>query len=319
MLNKKCDTKIKSTIGGQALIEGIMMKGIDKGAMVCRLPSGETDLEVWEVRGGKNAPWYKKVPILRGVVTMITSMKEGVKYINKSSDKQLTEEDEEKSKFELFLEKKIGEKAVKVLVEIFMALVMIVMVGAMVGLFSVLPMFVAELLVKSEEKNIIFALIEGVVKIILLVGYMALTGLIKDIKVTYMYHGAEHKTIFCYENQEELTVENVRKQSRLHPRCGTSFLLISFVISILVFSMVKWSSGWQRLLIKFALLPLVVGVAYEIIKIAGRYDNVFTHILSAPGRALQKITTKEPNDKQIEVAIEALKAVIPENVEEDRW
>ncbi len=315
--NNQCN--IKSKIGGQALIEGIMMRGIHKGAMACRLPNGEIDLETWNIKGGKEAPWYRKMPFVRGSVNMVQSMMDGIKYISKSSDKQMEDEEEEKGKFELWLIKKFGDKASKGLSNFVMGLGMLLGIAIAVGLFAVFPIFITSLLKSYIENTFLLTLIEGVIKIVLLVAYMGLTGLIKDIKITYQYHGAEHKAIFCYENREELTVENVKKQSRFHPRCGTSFLLIAFVISILVFSLVTWSSGLQRFILKMVLLPVVVGIAYEIIKLAGRFDNPFTRIISAPGLALQKITTKEPSDKQIEVAIKALEAVIPENLEEDKW
>ena len=163
------------------------------------------------------------------------------------------------------------------------------------------------------------ALIEGLIKIVIFIIYLSLVGRLKDIQRVYEYHGAEHKTIFCYEQGLPLTVENIKIQSRFHPRCGTSFIIIVLVLSILIFSVVTWSSVLVRTLLKLALLPIVVGIAYELIKIAGRYDNWFTKIISFPGIKLQKLTTREPDEKQIEVAIAAMEAVIPENKEDDQW
>lgn len=169
------------------------------------------------------------------------------------------------------------------------------------------------------DPGIFKSLIEGLIKIIIFVLYLALVSRMKEIKRVFGYHGAEHKSIACYEAGEELTVENVRKHTRFHPRCGTSFILIVLVIGILVFSVVTWSSLWMRVVLKLALLPVVMGVAYEIIKLAGRYDNVVTRIISAPGLWLQRLTTNEPDDSQIEVAVAALTAVLPDNKEEDQW
>lgn len=309
--------KFKSKIGGQALIEGIMMRGIDKASMACRLPSGEIDLEVWNIKGGKNAPWYRKVPFIRGTFNMITSLSDGFKCINKSADKQLY--DEEPSKFDKWIENKFGKKAKYGFMNVIMFFATLLGVAIAIGLFALIPMFITKLFDNYIESNFTLTLIEGIIKIIILIGYLWATTLMKDIKTTYEYHGAEHKTIFCYEHCQELTVENVKKQSRFHPRCGTSFIFIAFFISILVFTVVTWSSRWKRFLIKILLLPVVVGIAYELIRLAGKYDNIFTKIISAPGLALQRLTTREPNNKQIEVAIKAFNAVVPENREEDEW
>lgn len=310
--------KFKSKIGGQALIEGIMMRGIDKASMACRLPNGDIDLEVWDIKGGKNAPWYRKVPFVRGTFNMITSLSDGFKCINKSADKQM-EDDEEPGKFEKWLNKKFGDKATDKFMNVVMVLSTILGVLIAIALFMLVPMYLTKLFDNYIHSNFALTLIEGAIKIVMLIGYLWVTSLMKDIRTTYEYHGSEHKTIFCYEHCEELTVENVKKQSRFHPRCGTSFIFIAFFISILVFTLVTWSSKWERFLIKLVLLPVVVGIAYELIRLAGKYDNVFTRIISAPGLALQRLTTREPNDAQIEVAIKAFNAVIPEDKEEDVW
>lgn len=312
-IEEKC--KFKSKIGGQALIEGIMMRGIDKVAMACRLPNGEIDIEEWSIRNGKSAPWYMKTPFVRGIFNFVETLKEGYKCLNKSADKQVQDDEEEKSKFELWLEKIFGDKLMPILTVI----ASVLGIALAIGLFVFVPTFIVKFFDNFIDSNFLLTLIEGVLKIVIFVVYLALTSKIKDIQTTYEYHGSEHKTIACYEAGEELTVENIKKHSRFHPRCGTSFLIIVLIVSILVFSVVTWSSRLLRVFLKILLLPVVVGISYEIIKLAGRYNNPFTRIISAPGLALQRLTTREPNDSQIEVAIAAMNKVIPENKEDDRW
>ncbi len=311
--NSEC--KFKSKIGGQALIEGIMMRGVDKASMACRLTSGEIEVEEWEIKNGKNAPWYKKAPFIRGIFNLFTSLIDGYKCLNKSADKQMADSDEEPSKFEKWLEKKLGAKMMPIITGVGTVLGVLIAIV----LFVYIPTFIVKLFDSFINNNIILTLIEGVIKIAIFIGYLALTSMLKDIQVTYQYHGAEHKTIACYEAGEELTVENIRKHSRFHPRCGTSFILIVLIVGILVFSVVTWSSSLMRFALKIALLPVVVGIAYEIIRLAGKYENPITRAVSAPGLALQRLTTREPDDKQIEVAIAAIKPVIPENKEDDKW
>lgn len=315
MSNKTSNEKFKSKIGGQALIEGIMMRGIDKSAMACRLPSGEIDVEEWAINNGKNRPWYKKTPFIRGVFNFVETLVEGYKCLSKSADKQMSADDEKPSKFEAWLERKLGDKLMPVITTF--ATILGVLLA--VALFVFLPTFIVKFFDNFIDSNFLLTLIEGVIKIVIFIVYLALTSLMKDIQTTYEYHGAEHKTIACYEAGEELTVENIKKYSRFHPRCGTSFILFVLIISILVFSVVTWSSRLKRTLLKLLLLPVVMGIAYELIKIAGKYTNPITKIISAPGIALQRLTTREPNDKQIEVAIAAMERVIPEDKEEDKW
>jgi uncharacterized protein YqhQ len=315
MSNKTSNEKFKSKIGGQALIEGIMMRGIDKSAMACRLPSGEIDVEEWAINNGKNRPWYKKTPFIRGVFNFVETLVEGYKCLSKSADKQMSADDEKPSKFEAWLERKLGDKLMPVITTF--ATILGVLLA--VALFVFLPTFIVKFFDNFIDSNFLLTLIEGVIKIVIFIVYLALTLLMKDIQTTYEYHGAEHKTIACYEAGEELTVENIKKYSRFHPRCGTSFILFVLIISILVFSVVTWSSRLKRTLLKLLLLPVVMGIAYELIKIAGKYTNPITKIISAPGIALQRLTTREPNDKQIEVAIAAMERVIPEDKEEDKW
>lgn len=301
--------KFKSKIGGQALIEGIMMLGVNTGAMACRLPDGSIDVEIWNERNGKNAPWYKKIPFIRGSFNFVSSMVKGYKYLMKSADKQMTpeEKDEELSK---------GENA---LVSGMMYIGMILGVVIALGLFMFLPKWIVGFIKPLTDSRILRSLVEGVVKIAVFVSYMALTSLMKDIRRQYEYHGAEHKTIACHEAMLPLTVENVRKQTRFHKRCGTSFIFIVLIVSIFVMCFIPFTIVWQRVLASVILLPIVVGISYECIRLAGNHDNLFTKILSAPGLAMQRITTREPDDSQIEVAIAALKPCIPENHEEDVW
>ena len=311
------EEKFKSKIGGQAVIEGVMMRGIDKAAMACRLPSGEIDLEEWAVKGGKNAPFYRKVPFLRGIFVFISSMVEGYKCLSRSADKQMQAEeddDEEPSK----LEKMLGDK----LMPIITTVSIILGLGLAIALFMFLPSWISKLIdrfivsLAPVAKNII----EGVTKILIFIGYTSLTSLMKDIRRTYEYHGAEHKTITCYEHGDELTVDNVKKHCRFHPRCGTSFIFLVLFISIFVSTVfqVPWENVALRVLVKVALLPVVMGISYELIRAAGKYDNIVTKIISAPGLWIQRITTKEPDGEEIECAIRALSACIPENPEEDR-
>lgn len=298
--------KFKSKIGGQALIEGIMMLGPNKGAMACRLPDGSIDLETWDENNGKNAPWYKKTPLVRGCVSFVTSMTRGYKYMMKSAEKQLTEEEKAE-------EEKSGIFDIIMYIGMFLGIILAV------GLFMFLPKMIIGLISGITEHRIIRSVLEGIVKIVIFVAYMALVSLMKDIRRQYEYHGAEHKTIACHEAELPLTVENVRKQSRFHKRCGTSFIFIVLIVGIFVMCFVPFTVTWQRIVASLILLPLIVGISYECIRLAGNNDNLFTRILSAPGLAMQRITTREPDDSMIEIAIAAMKPCIPQDREEDRW
>ena len=321
--------KFKSKIGGQALIEGIMMLGPNKGAMACRLPDGTVDLETWDENNGKNAPWYRKVPLVRGCTGFAISLVKGYKYMMKSAEKQMPEdEEEEKDK------KKNDEPAAEAAAEssetadkkkdgsgydIFMYLGILFGVVMAIGLFVMLPKWIVGLMPSVREHRFLRSLLEGLVKITLFVVYMYLTSLMKDIRRQFMYHGAEHKTIACHEAELPLTVENIRKQSRFHKRCGTSFIFIVLIVSIFVMCFVPFTVTWQRIVASLVLLPLVVGISYECIRLAGNNDNLFTRILSAPGLAMQRITTREPDDSMIEIAIAAMTPCIPSDKEEDKW
>ena len=310
--NQQSAEKFKSKIGGQALIEGIMMLGPNTGAMACRLPDGTIDLETWEENNGKNAPWYKKTPLVRGCTSFVISLVKGYKYMMKSAEKQLTEE--EKSEME-----KDGKGSEGSSYDIFMYIGILVGVLMAVGLFVFLPKILVGFIPDIKEHRIIRSALEGIVKIALFVAYMALVSLMKDISRQYMYHGAEHKTIACHEAELPLTVENVRKQTRFHKRCGTSFIFLVLLVSIFVMCFVPFTETWQRIICSLILLPLVVGISYEFIRLAGNNDNLLTRILSAPGLAMQRITTREPDDSMIEIAIAAMKPCIPADKTEDKW
>jgi len=304
----------KTSIGGQALIEGLMMRGPKISAMAIRTPSGEIDLETWPTNKGDKVPWYKHTPFVRGIFNFIDTLKVGYGCLMKSAEKSGSDL-EEPSAFEKKLQKLFGDNMMKVV----SGFAMVVAVVLAVLLFMVLPTCVSKLLSPFLTTSFSRSLVEGLIKIGIFVLYVALVSRTPDIARVFQYHGAEHKTIACYEAGLPLTVENIRPQRRFHPRCGTSFILIVLIVSILVSSVVTWSSVGVRILLKLALLPLVVGIAYEIIKLAGRYDNIATRIVSAPGLWLQRLTTQEPDDSQIECAIAAMEPCIPENENDDRW
>ena len=310
--------KFKSKIGGQALIEGIMMRGIDTEAMAVRLPDGSIDLEQWKLPKAKR---YQKTPFVRGPVNFVTTLIDGYKCLSKSADKSLQEENENPSKFEKWLEEKLGDK----LMSAVMFISGVLGVALALALFIYLPALatrgLAMLFPGLDDIYILKNVIEGVIKIGIFILYIWLTSLLKDIRRTYEYHGAEHKTISCYEAGDELTVENVKKHTRFHPRCGTSFIFLVLFISIIVNTlfMLPWEQVWLRALLKLCVLPIIVSIAYEVIKLNGKYDNIITKIISAPGLWIQRLTTREPDDSQIEVALAAFIPCIPEDKEQDRW
>jgi len=315
MKSSKNGKEFRTSIGGQALIEGIMMRGPKKLAVVVRTKDGLVE-KVDELKLIKD-----KYPILgfvfiRGVVNFISSLVVGMRSIMYSADQMPEEEQEAQSKLDMWIEKKLeSEKAEKVIITI----TVVISVAIMIGLFMLLPTLLAGTVTKYVENVILRNLIEGALRILIFLTYLWLTTKLSYIKRVWAYHGAEHKTIFCYEKGLELTVENVRAQSSLHPRCGTSFLFIVMIVSILVFSFATWNNLLIRFILRIALLPIVVAISYEVIKLAGRYDNFITRIISAPGKALQKLTTSEPDDEMIEVAIRSLELVMPEDEQEAVW
>ncbi|MBE5039416.1 DUF1385 domain-containing protein [Oscillospiraceae bacterium DSM 107454] len=328
----------RTSIGGQAVMEGVMMRGPHLIATAVRKPDGDIIVDkqtLGKIRSGK----FVKLPIIRGCVNFFDSMIIGVKALMFSAqffdvDDEGNPVEQKPSRFEVWLEKKLdSEKAMNVILYCSVIFSLILSIG----LFILLPTFLTGFLRPLISTGIFLTLIEGAVRIFIFICYLSLVSQMKDIKRVFMYHGAEHKSIFCYEKGLELNVANVRKQSRFHPRCGTSFLLIVMVISILVFSIIPWDEAtfasipgigpwlvsipWviTRMILRLLLLPVVAGLSYEIIKYAGRHDNAFTRAISAPGMWFQRITTNEPDDSMIEVAIAALQTVIPENQEEDKW
>lgn len=344
MSKQKSETANKShktKIGGQALVEGIMMKGAYKGAMACRLPDGTIDIETWDEKNGKNAPAYKKIPIIRGIASFIISLVDGYKYTMRSAEKQIDfeemaennknkdENNEDTKKAADRPETENKEKNDKessekkesggVFFTVLMVIACFVGIAIAVLLFVMLPKIIVGHAPILKVNRFVQSLSEGIMKIVLFVFYMWLTGLMKDTRRTYEYHGAEHKTIACYEARLPLTVENIKKQSRLHPRCGTSFIFIVLIVSILVMCLVPFTETSKRIICSFCLLPVIVGLSYEFIRFAGKSDSKIAKILSFPGLQLQRITTREPDDKQIECAVEALKPCIPENEEDDIW
>ena len=330
MSKKNKQEKFKTSIGGQALIEGIMMRGPEKDAIVIR---GQDGLQIETKDRKKRSPksplsW----PFIRGPVAFFDSQVVGTKAIMTSADLSPDGEVEEPSKFDRWLEKKLGSKRFQSFLvgsAVFLGILM------SVALFFLLPGIISSFLIDVIPNLIVLNLVEGFIRITLFVLYIMLMTRLKEMRRVFSYHGAEHKTIRCYEAGLPLTVENVRKQTRLHPRCGTSFLLIVMIISILIFSVastviLRFFPGMEAyfgtvlyriimLAIKLLMLPLVVSVSYEINRFVGRHDNWFTKILTAPGMWFQKFTTNEPDDSMIEVGIAALEAVLPEQEGADQW
>ena len=315
----------KVSVGGQALIEGIMMQGPKGAAMSVRLPDGTIDTEMMEVKHLKDRFKPAGWPLIRGIVNMVESLLFGFKCMEKSAEKAGIDDDtdpEKMSKLDKWISDHFGPKMMAVITGISMILGF----GIAFVLFFYLPTFLVDTadkyLFKDALKNI-HPLFEGIMRMIIFVAYIWIVSKIPDIKRVFMYHGAEHKSIFCYEKGLELTVENVRKQKRFHPRCGTSFIFVILIISILISSVLVIAfPGIDRvravwMLIKLLIVPVTVGVGYEFIRYAGKHDNLLVKILSAPGLWMQHITTQEPTDDIIEVGIESLKAVLEDKAEED--
>ena len=374
MADKSCTAK-KTSIGGQALIEGIMMRGPERTSMAVRHVSGEIVLESWPT-AGTNKPKILKLPFIRGIFNFIDSLRYGYKCLMRSAELSGLEDEEEEPKkkpkssvaepamtamaasaaseagapiacTEPAAEadtaaacteaepaavpaaaprpekaKKEENKGEQAFMTFLMVLSSVLGVALAIVLFMWLPAFLFNLLVGAVpalDHNVYRGISEGVFRIALFIGYMLLVSMMKDIRRVFMYHGAEHKTIFCYESGEELTVENVRRQRRFHPRCGTSFMILMLLIGVVVSILIPSHGSLVRTGIKLLTIPLVVGIGYELIKLAGRTTNWFTRAISAPGLWIQRITTKEPDDSMIECAIAALKEVIPADPEADNW
>ncbi len=304
----------KTSIGGQAVIEGIMMRGPHKSALTVRLSNGNTDTEVWDTYKNGKKPKLHTIPFVRGIFNMIDTLKTGFDCLTKSAEKSGIEEDEP-NKFEKWISDKL-----KIKVADFVNFIAIVFgIGLAILLFIVVPTAVTFPLKKITDSTFLITLAEGFLKILIFLLYLFLCSRNKDVARVFEYHGAEHKTIACYEAGEELTPENCKKYTRFHPRCGTSFILIVLVVSILVISFVPTLNPFLRMAVKLLLLPVIVGISYEFIKLTGRYTNACTKFFSAPGLWLQRLTTREPDLEQLAVAIEAMKAVIPENKDDDNY
>lgn len=324
-----------TTIGGQALIEGIMMKNPKKKtALAVRKPDKTIDISFIEEKSIKDKIKFLKLPVLRGVVTYIETMIQGYKAMMKSADisgfTDIEGKDEEQKITEETKSEEKEEKKESVFMAAIMTLASLIGIGLAVVLFIVAPTYAVEglgWLFGTEFSEIVKAVLTQSIKIVILVLYMWVISFMKDIHRVFAYHGAEHKTIFCYEAGLDLTVENVRKQKRLHPRCGTSFLILMILINIVVSTLMQmayrpiYESALLRSAVGILMLPLICGLGYELLKICGKYDNWFTRVVSAPGMWLQKITTKEPEDDMIEIAIAALKAcdeIVDETDEEEK-
>ena len=325
-----CCEKFKTMIGGQALIEGIMMRGPKKDAIVIRTADGLT-LEVSDRKLNPEKS-FKNWPFFRGIFNFFDAQVTGVKALMRSADLSPEDNQEEPSKFDQWLEKKLGNEKFQ---QVVVGLAVFFGLAMSVGLFILLPSFLVGFMAGRIPSNLMLHLLEGVVRICIFVAYIMLISRMGEMRRVFAYHGAEHKTIRCYEAGLPLTVENVREQTRLHPRCGTSFLLVVMILSILVFAVassllvgifpqieqLRGHISYNLLMMgfKLLLLPLVVGVAYEINRFVGRHDNGFTRILTAPGMWFQNFTTNEPDESMIEVGIAAVQAVLPEKEGQDLW
>ena len=331
MSNTPNEEKFKTMIGGQALIEGIMMRGPEKDAIVVRTSEGmKVEVSPRKIyKKGAFPTW----PLIRGAVNFFDSQVTGVKALMRSAELSPEGyEEEQPSKLDQWLEKKLGNERFQ---RVVIGLAVAMGLGMTIGLFFLLPMVVGSFFDSFVESTLLLNLIEGLVRILIFVAYILLVSRMEEMKRVFAYHGAEHKTIRCYEAGRSLTVENVRKQTRLHPRCGTSFLLVVMILSILVFSVassgllsifpvleaMRGSILYRIIMIgfKLLLLPIVVAFSYEINRWVGRHDNAFTRIMTYPGMWFQNFTTNEPDDTMIEVGIAALQAVLPEEEGADRW
>ena len=304
-----------SNIGGQAVMEGIMMRHKDKYSIAVRRPDNEIELKVEDYKCVFGNAKFLKYPLIRGVVSFVDSLVVGTKCLMYSAEIAGDEEDEEDkqknaalSEEELAAKKAKEDKQFKWLLYVTVAVSIVVSVAA----FMLLPYALASLCRRVGASEFAVTIVEAFVKLALFMGYMLLISRMKDIQRTFMYHGAEHKSIYCYENDLELTVENAKKFGRLHPRCGTNFLFIVMFTSIILFSFFGWPNPLLRVAIRIICIPIVAGIAYEIIKFLGKYNNILSKIVAYPGMMMQKITTKEPDDEQLEVALAALKAALNE-------
>ena len=315
MKRKTEDCSFRTSIGGQALIEGILMRGPKRQAIVCRTKDGLVE-KTEDLKLTRDKHPMLGLPFIRGVVTLFDSLFKGMAALTYSASLVPPEEQGEPDKLDQWIEAHFeGEKAQKLII----ATAVVLGIALSLFLFIFLPAFLIGLIPALKDNFFVRNLSEGALRIVILLVYMRLICEMNDVKRLFAYHGAEHKTIFCYEHGKELTVENVRPESRFHPRCGTSFLLVVIVVSILVNSVVRLSNSFARMGCHLLLLPVVVGVSYEINRWCGRHDNALSSALSAPGKWLQHMTTNEPDDGMIECAIRALELVLPEEKGSDAW
>lgn len=299
---KKKNKNVFSGIGGQAVLEGIMMKNKDDYSVAVRLPDGTIKVEKWAEESILGNSFIKKVPFVRGIFNFIDSMILGMKTLSYSAS--FYDEEEEKGK-PTVVDKMFGEKAESVV----MGITTFISIILAVGLFMILPYFISEFVSKFIQNDSLVAIIEGVVRLFIFLMYVILISVMKDIRRLYQYHGAEHKCINCIESGHSLTVNNVMRSSRQHRRCGTSFLIIVMMISIVLFFFIRVETVWLKVLLRLILVPVIAGISYEILRLAGRYDNILIRIISAPGMWLQLITTREPDAEMVQVAIAAVEAV----------
>jgi uncharacterized protein YqhQ len=302
----------KTSIGGQAVIEGVMMRGPKKIAIAVRKPDGEIEVDVKDSLPLTKRNKILSIPIIRGTAALFDSLGTGIKSLTYSAS--FFEEEESESKFDKFLKEKLGDKAEGLIMGFSLVLSFVIAIAIFVGI----PTYSANLIDKVTQNSILKNLFEGLVRLIIFIAYIYLISKLKDIQRVFEYHGAEHKSIFCYEAEEELTPENAKKYKRLHPRCGTNFLLIVMFISIILFSFLGWPGVIMRIVSRIVLLPVVAGLSYELIKWLGKSESRLAKVIAYPGLMLQNLTTREPDEKQLEVAIAALKAVLPDG-EDDNW
>lgn len=305
--------KHKTTIGGQALIEGVMMRGPEKISIAVRKPDNEIELKVDKVNSLNERYKILGLPFIRGMVALVEAMFIGTKALMYSAEfyEELEEEDQETWTEKLFKNNSENvEMGITVLISLLMS----------IGIFMVLPNLITSAFKRLVDNYVILNLIEGIIRINIFLIYVIWISKLEDIKRVFEYHGAEHKSIHCYEHNEELTVENIKKYSVLHPRCGTSFLFMVMIISIFVLSFFGWPDPLRRILIRIIMFPIISGISYEVNRIIGKSDSKLSYLLSYPGLMVQKhATVREPDDYQIQVAIEALKPVIPKDRGEDMW
>lgn len=303
-MGKKKKTTHYSGIGGQAVLEGVMMKNKDDYAVAIRKPNGEIEVEVDVYRGIMHDSALKKIPFIRGIFNFLDSMILGMRTINYSASFYEDEEAEE-TKLDKVLNKVSGGRAEKIL----MGVTTMVSIALAIAVFMLLPYFLSTLLVQYIRNDSLLAIIEGIMRILIFVIYIVVISLMKDIHRLYQYHGAEHKCINCVENGRPLTIHNVMRSSRIHKRCGTSFMFLVVFVSIILFFFIRVQNPALRVVLRIALVPVIAGISYEIIRLAGRSDNIFVRIISAPGMWLQRLTTKEPDREMAEVAIRSVEAV----------